>query len=357
MREFILLESFRYPTLNMMKALFVILWSVWAFAKASHGHELPMFGAIPKLSDEWRVRERETEIPRPKGLQVSHLVLTNSRTGDFLSFSEETLKYGRPFSKANRVPWSDMAGNRFPGGYTTWHQPNDYKPVVHWVRNEVVDLSVVNTNRNTKYIEQALESTLIYEDQNGSPARLAHGYMIPMGHFRILVQHTSTNVITSDLAHTMISTMLWDYVNRQKAADATDPAEEAKAGEGEPTVLKIKVPGKVPAVFWSVTSELCIIQINFPSVLNDAELPKFADTQVWLLKGDGTAIAPDKSSAAPVWTSGGYKTASFVHLFPKAAATQGIGVVLSIDGELFVEKLRASKERLSEPKSLNRFPE
>jgi hypothetical protein len=24
----------------------------------------------------------------------------------------------------------------------------------------------------------------------------------------------------------MISTMLWDFVNRQKAADATDPAEE-----------------------------------------------------------------------------------------------------------------------------------
>jgi hypothetical protein len=64
----------------------------------------------------------------------------------------------------------------------------------------------------------------------------------------------------------MISTMLWDFVNRQKAADATDPAEEAKAGEGEPTVLKIKVPVKVPAVLWSVQSELCLIRIESPSV-------------------------------------------------------------------------------------------
>jgi hypothetical protein len=43
----------------MMKTVFMVLWVVVAFARAS-GHELPMFGAVPKLSEEWRVRERET---------------------------------------------------------------------------------------------------------------------------------------------------------------------------------------------------------------------------------------------------------------------------------------------------------
>jgi hypothetical protein len=345
-----LIKSFRYPTLRMMKPVFMILWFVMAFAKASYGHELPMFGAVPKLSDEWRVRERETDVPRFAGTwHIASLVLTNSRTGDFLSFCEEKKVEGAPFSKVNRVPWSDGAADRFPGGYTRLHRPEEYKPRVYWVRNEVVDIGVVDTNRNTNFVEQALEYTLIFEDQNGSPARLAHGYVIPMGHFRILVQHTSTSVITSDLAHTMISTMLWDYVNRQKAADATDSAEESKAAEDEPAVLKIKVPGKVPAVLWSVQRELCLIRIDFPSVLNDAEFPKHPVTQVWLLKADGTAIAPDKSFATPIWSSGGYKTASFVHTFPKAAATHAIGVVVRIDGELFVEQLRpdASEESLS----------
>jgi len=115
-----------------MKALCAILWFVAAFVKSSYGHDLPMFGAVPKLSDEWRVRERETQVPMFDGkLHVAYLVLTNSRTGDFLSFSEEKLR-DAPFSKVNRVPWSDMAGERFPGGYTTRHRPKEYDPVGHW---------------------------------------------------------------------------------------------------------------------------------------------------------------------------------------------------------------------------------
>jgi hypothetical protein len=202
----------------MMKTVFMVLWVVVAFARAS-GHELPMFGAVPKLSEEWRVRERETEVPRFNGtLRVSYLVLTNSKTGDFLSFCAEKLN-DKPFAKANRVPWSDMASARFPGGYTTWHQPKEYKPVVYWLRNEIMDVSVVDTNRNTNYKEQALEYTVIFEERSG-PSRLAHGYMIPMGEFRIQVQHTSTNVVTSEFAHSMISGMFWDYVNRKRAVKA-----------------------------------------------------------------------------------------------------------------------------------------
>jgi hypothetical protein len=203
-----------------MKTLFTLFWLA-AVATASHAHELPKFGAVPKLSDEWKVRERETQVPMFNGtLHVSYLVLTNSKTGDFLSFCEEKLD-GEPFSKANRVPWSDMAGARFPGGYTTWHQPDQYKPLAHWIRNDIVDLAVVHMKRNTNYKEPALEYTLIFENPR-EPARIAHGYIISMGEFRIQVQHTSTNVITSDFAHSITSAMLSDYVNREKPIDVAD---------------------------------------------------------------------------------------------------------------------------------------
>src|SRR5687768_3478811 len=125
-----------------MKTVFTVLWVVVAFATGSHGHELPMFGDVPKLGDEWRVRGRESQVPQVTGtLRVTFLVLTNAKTGDFLSFCAEKLN-DKPFPKANRVPWSDMAGARFPGGYTTWHQPKEYKPVVYWLRNEIIDVSV-----------------------------------------------------------------------------------------------------------------------------------------------------------------------------------------------------------------------
>jgi hypothetical protein len=53
-----LMKIFLYPEPAMeMRALCVILWFVVAFGRSSYGHDLPIFGAIPKLSDKWRVRE------------------------------------------------------------------------------------------------------------------------------------------------------------------------------------------------------------------------------------------------------------------------------------------------------------
>jgi hypothetical protein len=119
-----------------------------------------------------------------------------------------------------------------------------------------------------------------------------------------------------------------------------DGAEPSKADEQPVTkVLTIKVPGKVDSVFWSVKSDLCTVQISFPSVRQDQKQPEHSRTQVWLLKADGTTI-PLKSKPPTVGISnGGWNTFSDIYTFAPSAQTEAIAVVVSIDDQIFVERL------------------
>jgi hypothetical protein len=176
--------------------------------EAKERHELPRYGAIPDLDQEWALREKRDEGAPEKG--TSWLVFTNSQNGDFLSISADRLG-DKAFPKVNRVPWSDMAGDRFPGGYP-WNQLEGQMFAGHWIRNEVVNLSAIDTNRNTNVVEQALEYTIIFEGRK-EPSRMAHGYALPLGRCRLLVQHTSTNVITPEFANTLASRFLSEHLN------------------------------------------------------------------------------------------------------------------------------------------------
>ena len=103
--------------------------------------------------------------------------------------------------------------------------------------------------------------------------------------------------------------------------------------------LKIMVPKKVQAVHWSIQNELCVLQITFMGVPQDQERPKHSSTQVWLLKADGTVIPP-KQETPTVWiASGGSKIPSICYTFPPSARTEAMGVVVSINDQLFVERL------------------
>jgi hypothetical protein len=61
-----------------------------------------------------------------------------------------------------------------------------------------------------------------------------------------------------------------------------------------------RIPGKVAAVIWTVRTERCTLQVVFPNaarigqaMLDDPKLKQQRpNVQVWLLKGDGSLIAP-----------------------------------------------------------------
>jgi hypothetical protein len=175
-------------------------------------HDLPRYGRIPALRPEWMLRGKGAEGGPEKG--SSWLVFTNSLNGDFLSISADQIS-DKPYPKVNRIPWSDMAGDRFPGGYPASADTQEQRFEGSWIRNEIVDLSVNVSKEKKVKMEQALEYTIIFESRTG-PARMAHGYALPLGRFRLLVQHASTNVITPEFAKALASQFLYEHIQAQQ---------------------------------------------------------------------------------------------------------------------------------------------
>lgn len=191
------------------ESLFLITWL--ATALLSRSQELPMFGQLPKLDKRWTLCDQGTNVTASYGL--SWVVLTNSQSGDMLSFAAQ--RFGtNAFPSVNRA-WSDMAADIFPGGYPAWSKPPGQNFRVYWIRNDVVELSTVDSATGKNIKEEALEYTLVFEDKTGTN-RLAHGYALALDELRVFIQHTSTKAITPDTAHEMASGLI--YLNSKRMA-------------------------------------------------------------------------------------------------------------------------------------------
>lgn len=123
----------------------------------------------------------------------------------------------------------------------------------------------------------------------------------------------------------------------------TEPAPTSQVGRGT-RVLSIKVPDKVAAVYWVTQNDLCTVQISFPAVPQDSEQPKQARTIAWLLKSDGTAIPRTRKPHKAGISKSGHVTESVIHTFPRTARDEAVAVVVSIDDELFTERLIPTAE-------------
>ena len=108
--------------------------------------------------------------------------------------------------------------------------------------------------------------------------------------------------------------------------------------------LNIKAPAKISAVFWSVTRDLCTIQVSFLPVRDGQVRPEHPRTQVWLLKADGTVIPQTYKPSTDGVSMANSTTYSTMYVFPALAKTEATAAVVSIDNDFFVERL------LPEPK-------
>lgn len=207
-----------------MRAFVVMVMAAGFFGGEARGevYRLADFGELPRLSKEWVVWESGTN--RGTATRGSWLVFTNSATGDWLSFLEVHLGANGQ-AKVNRVPWSNWAGDSFPGGYPLWNRPANKRFSVQWIRNEVREIGVVDQARGTNIIHEVLECTLLFEPRQGTNGvRLAHSYAAAPGPLQLLVQHTSLRAITPDLAQELISGMLWAH--QRKASPDISPRND-----------------------------------------------------------------------------------------------------------------------------------
>jgi hypothetical protein len=108
--------------------------------------------------------------------------------------------------------------------------------------------------------------------------------------------------------------------------------------------LAIKVPGKISSVTLSIQKSVCLVQLESPGFLGGEPEPKNPASQVWLLKADGTAIPQSSKPNTITISNGGAVTPCIIYTFPRSAATDALAVVVSVEGQLFVEAL-ASKPK------------
>ena len=108
--------------------------------------------------------------------------------------------------------------------------------------------------------------------------------------------------------------------------------------------LAIKVPGKISSVTLSIQKSVCLVQLESPGFLGSEPEPKNPASQVWLLRADGTAIPQASKPNTITISNGGAVTPCIIYTFPRSAATDAVAVVVSVEGQLFIEAL-ASKPK------------
>lgn len=104
--------------------------------------------------------------------------------------------------------------------------------------------------------------------------------------------------------------------------------------------LAIKVEKKVSQVFWSTQQNVCTIQIRFPSVPDGEQQPQHPKTSVWLLKANGTSVAYQDKPRTIGTSMAGHTGESAIYSFPASAKDEAMAVVVSIDGQMFTERLK-----------------
>ena len=111
--------------------------------------------------------------------------------------------------------------------------------------------------------------------------------------------------------------------------------------------LSMDFPGVICGVFWSASRNdtyASAIQISFIPVRQGERQPPHPNTQVWLLKRDGTVVVPTN---APPDTDrihmGRSVTDSISYAYNRSAAADAVAVVVLINERFFVERLKDSK--------------
>ena len=114
----------------------------------------------------------------------------------------------------------------------------------------------------------------------------------------------------------------------------------------EPPVLakdltSARTPGKVSAVLWTVRTDHCTLQVVFPNAARVPRNAKTPDVQVWLLKADGTTIAPtrrldpsasDKNLRQPMGTE-------ILFDFPLSADRDAVAAAIRVDDVFHIESI------------------
>jgi hypothetical protein len=98
-----------------------------------------------------------------------------------------------------------------------------------------------------------------------------------------------------------------------------------------------RTSGKVAAVIWTVRTDHCTLQVVFPKagrVTLKQQRP--TSVQVWLLKADGSLIAPTQRAEPGKRT---YGQPEVLFAFPLSADKEAVAAAIRVDDAFYIEPL------------------
>jgi hypothetical protein len=107
-----------------------------------------------------------------------------------------------------------------------------------------------------------------------------------------------------------------------------------------------RTPGKVAAVIWTVRTDHCTLQVVFPNAGRIAQAmqddPKLKQqrpiVQVWLLKADGSLIAPTQRVESKKGMRQPYGV-EVLFAFPLSADKEAVAAAIRVDDAFYIEPL------------------
>lgn len=90
---------------------------------------------------------------------------------------------------------------------------NASQPIAEVVRHQLVTIRAKNAKMKEPLTIEAIETTYIYEPEEGRSASMAHGYIFRAGDWTLFIQQTSKKVFTSETA----ADLAFDLVARNHA--------------------------------------------------------------------------------------------------------------------------------------------
>lgn len=191
-------------------ALFFVALSYLCSVPDANSEQLPLFGELPSLEKQWRLRSRGD------AGRFHWVVLTNAETSDALSFASYKLPL-KPGGKQDLIYLSDPAREIFPDGDPVWPARDVHDLTITSIRNAVVKLDFWDRTRGRD--QEALEYTFIQEQEHKRGTnRMAHGYAVVFDDVAVFVQHTSTKPITFELARNTAAKLLEIHHRRVPAS-------------------------------------------------------------------------------------------------------------------------------------------
>jgi hypothetical protein len=108
-----------------------------------------------------------------------------------------------------------------------------------------------------------------------------------------------------------------------------------------------RTPGKVAAVIWTVRTDHCTLQVVFPNagriaqaMQDDPELkPQRPRVQVWLLKADGSLIAPTQRAEPGKKDIRQPYGVEVLFAFPLSADKEAVAAAIRVDDAFYIEPL------------------